>query len=83
MTTTQQHRNPHDLDHRQFDPAKLRAAREARGRSREEVAARAGCSVSVIAYWELGYRQPDPKLLPVVAAAIPVPLGDLYTEARS
>jgi len=63
-----------------FDPTPLRAAREAHGRSRKELAADIPCSVSLVTLTELGYKRPGIDMLVAMADAYGVPLDDLFVK---
>jgi transcriptional regulator with XRE-family HTH domain len=61
-----------------FDGARLRAAREAAGLTREEVASRIDRSVSTVTLTELNYRPPALETLGAMAAAVGVRVDDLF-----
>ena len=66
----------------QFDGARLRAARETAGFSREIVAVQAGCSASLVALAELGYRRPAPETLAAIAHVVGIVLDDLFVTVE-
>jgi len=61
-----------------FDPTLLRAAREARGISRQRVADGVPCSESLVTLTELGYRRPAPETLAAMTDAVGITLDDLF-----
>jgi transcriptional regulator with XRE-family HTH domain len=61
-----------------YDPSPLRAAREERGLTREQVATAARCSVAAVATTELGYKRPGPELLAHLCAIVGLTLDDLF-----
>jgi transcriptional regulator with XRE-family HTH domain len=61
-----------------FDPSLLRAGREVRGITRQQVADKVDCSLSYVTLTELGYRQPAPETLAAMADAVGVALDDLF-----
>jgi transcriptional regulator with XRE-family HTH domain len=60
-----------------FDGSRLRAVRESRGLTREELAVRMPCSVSRISHAELNYHTPHIEVLAELAAALGVRVDDL------
>jgi transcriptional regulator with XRE-family HTH domain len=60
-----------------FDHARLRAIRESKQLTREELAARLHCSVSRVAHVELGYTEPGVSKAAEFAAALGVRVDDL------
>ena len=60
-----------------FDPRIVRAVRESRGITREQLAVRLGYSVAVIAQFELGYRVPSLTKAAEFADALGIRLDDL------
>lgn len=60
---------------------RLQHAREARGLTQAELAARAGYSQSAVAGWESGRRSCRVETLERLAAAMDVPLADLVLPA--
>jgi transcriptional regulator with XRE-family HTH domain len=63
-----------------FSGAKLRAAREARNASRDELARRIGRSESLITLIELDYKRPTPEKLCELAVALDVPIESFFVE---
>ena len=59
----------------------IKELREARGLTQEELAAKCGRTKSAVAKWESDKASPPAKLLPTVAEALGVTLGELYGEA--
>jgi transcriptional regulator with XRE-family HTH domain len=60
-----------------FDPERLRAAREAAGLNQRELAERIGKPTNAIAKWEGGFRSPYAGNLGALAAALGVQPADL------
>jgi transcriptional regulator with XRE-family HTH domain len=61
-----------------FDPALLRAGREARGITRQQVAGEVPCSESLVTLTELGYKRPAVETLAAMADAVGIALDDLF-----
>jgi transcriptional regulator with XRE-family HTH domain len=59
-------------------PDLLRAAREARGITRQHVADEVPCSLSLVTLTELGYKRPAAETLAAIADAVGVSLDDLF-----
>jgi transcriptional regulator with XRE-family HTH domain len=64
-----------------FDPTLLRAAREARGKTRRQAASETPCSESLWALTELGYKRPAVEMLAAMVDVIGVSLDDLFVPA--
>jgi transcriptional regulator with XRE-family HTH domain len=64
----------------EFDPSLLRAGREARGKTRQEIADLVPCSLSLVTLTELGYKRPAAETLAAMADAIGIALDDLFVE---
>lgn len=67
--------------------AQLRAERERRGMSQEELAERAGFTEKQVAKWENGFRQPSAFLLAIWGealglAVVTVPLSSMQSELK-
>lgn len=65
-----------------FNPAKLRALREAAGLSRAELDERAGVPRTYVGAWERGVRWPKAHHLAALAAALGCKVDDLCGGAR-
>jgi transcriptional regulator with XRE-family HTH domain len=63
-----------------FDPAPLRAGREARKKTRTQAAAETPCSESLWSLTELGYKRPAPETLARMAEVVGVSLDDLFVR---
>jgi DNA-binding transcriptional regulator YiaG len=64
--------------YRQFSGAKLKAAREAIGVSRNRLAPWVGCTVMSIYNWETGRKVPSAQYLDALAANLRVKVDELY-----
>jgi len=74
---------PHALDaggHLQGLARRIRALRERRGLTQEDFAARCGISVSFASLLERGERSPSYETLLQVAAALGLPLSELFRQ---
>lgn len=65
---------------RGFDPAKLRARRNARGYTLEVLADLVGMSHQTLIAWEGGHRSPTARLLIAVAESLGATIGDFITR---
>lgn len=65
---------------RRFDRAKLKAAREAAGYTREQLACRLGRSFPTVAGYEWGSREPGRDALFALADVLGVGTDDLLTD---
>jgi transcriptional regulator with XRE-family HTH domain len=75
--------SPHALDtggHLQGLARRIRALRERRGLTQEDFAARCGISVSFASLLERGERSPSYETLHQVAAALGLPLSELFQQ---
>lgn len=61
----------------QFDPARLRGLREARGWSQSELARRSGIVRPAISNYEAGKREPTDRVLATLATALDFDADDL------
>jgi DNA-binding transcriptional regulator YiaG len=64
--------------YRQFSGAKLKAAREALGVSRNRLAPWVGCTVMSIYNWETGRKVPSAQYLDALAANLRVKVDEFY-----
>lgn len=63
-----------------FSGPSLQAARRRAGKSREQLAVEVGRSYQTIINYERNYNSPTAAVLPALAHAVGVEIGDLFAE---